>query len=211
MLLVSFVSNLVVFVHDEGECDCGCELGDHVVGNEEDAPDDDVGALQLEESLPAAAAYVEVNRAREHVGHDEDHAQDERVLAVLLVEGDDALDVEHQTAHEEERDDDLEDRDEVEDVVELLGHVARQRDRVHEVDYYDEDQRSYYEHLYLSLEELVATPVDEDQQVVHPKHSHALNRSLTIGSTAGTNRSPGLCTGMSPRNLASSGSASPCQ
>lgn len=62
------------------------------------------------------------------------------MLAVLRVVKDDAFDVEHQAAHEEERDDDLEDRDEVEDVVELLRHVVRQRYRVHEVDYHDEDQ-----------------------------------------------------------------------
>ena len=135
------------------------------------------------------------------------------MLAVLLVMLYDEFDVEHQAAHEEERDDNLEDCDEVEDVVELLRHVVRQRYRVHEVDYHDEDQRGYHEHLYLTVQQMSRTLVPEDQQVINPKYSHigVSLKGLTIDWKAGRNRSLSSCKGRSPGNQAFLDSANPCR
>ena len=119
---------------------------------------------------PLRANY-EVYRPWQHIRGYEYYPEDEGIPAIVLVEHYDPLDVEEEGAHEQERDYDLEDGDEEEDVLEGLVLIGRQGDRVDEVNDHNKDEGGDHEDLDLPLQEGVVIPVDEDKQVVHPRRS----------------------------------------
>lgn len=87
---------------------------------------------------PLRANY-EVYWPWQHISSYEDYPEDKGIASIILVEHYNSLDVEEEWAHKQERDYDLEDRDEEEDVLESPVLIGRQRDRVHEVNNHNKD------------------------------------------------------------------------
>jgi len=109
----------------------------------------------------------EIDCARYHIGHYENDAENETEFAVFLMECYDSLHVEQEWAYEQERDYDLEYRNEEEDILEgFPGN--RQRYRVHEIDDDNEYHGGHYENLDLPFQERVVLTMNEYQQVIHP-------------------------------------------
>ena len=133
-------------------------------------------------------ANHEVYRPWQHIRSYEDYPEDEGIAAIVLVEHYDPLNVEEEWAHEQERDYDLEDRYEEEDILKSYVLIGRQRDRVHEVDDHNEDEGSDHEDLDLPLKKGVIVSMNEDQQVVHPTSSKHQTVPLTISSRADRSR-----------------------